>query len=139
MGSCTENTFRYETRATQTATAAAGWAVENFGTNVWVHNADYLWGNSVADAWKAQAQSSNGDVNIVGETASELGERVDEEIVRHAIELGGTSTGEHGVGRGKGKYLPDEYTEGTVDVMKRVKAAFDPNGILNPGKVFPSE
>jgi branched-chain amino acid transport system substrate-binding protein len=73
MGSCTRNTFRYETRATQTATAAAGWAVENFGTKVWVHNADYLWGNSVADAWKSQAQAANGDVEIVGETTSELG------------------------------------------------------------------
>jgi D-lactate dehydrogenase (cytochrome) len=69
----------------------------------------------------------------------ELGERVDEDIVRHAIELGGTSTGEHGVGQGKQKYLPEEYTNATVDVMKRVKAAFDPNGTLNPGKIFPSE
>jgi branched-chain amino acid transport system substrate-binding protein len=73
MESCTRNTFRYETRASQTATAAAGWAVENFGTDVWVHNADYLWGNSVAEAWKAQTQAANGDVNIVGETTSELG------------------------------------------------------------------
>jgi len=71
--SCTENTFRYETRASQTATAAAGWAVENFGTDMWVHNADYLWGNSVASAWKNQAQAANGDVNVVGETTSELG------------------------------------------------------------------
>nr|WP_310732950.1 FAD-binding oxidoreductase [Halostella pelagica] len=69
----------------------------------------------------------------------ELGERVDEQIVRHAIELGGTSTGEHGVGMGKQKYLPEEYTDGTVDLMRRIKTAFDPNGILNPGKIFPSE
>ena len=68
-----------------------------------------------------------------------LGKRVDEEIVRHAIDLGGTSTGEHGVGTGKQQYLPDEYTEGTVDAMRKVKKALDPNGILNPGKVFPSE
>jgi len=68
-----------------------------------------------------------------------LGKRVDEEIVRHAIDLGGTSTGEHGVGMGKQQYLPDEYTEGTVDAMRSVKEALDPEGILNPGKVFPSE
>ncbi|WP_323192180.1 ABC transporter substrate-binding protein [Halostella sp. PRR32] len=73
MDSCTRNTFRYETRASQTATAAASWAVENFGTDIWVHNADYLWGNSVAEAWKSQAKSANGNVNIEGETTSELG------------------------------------------------------------------
>jgi len=68
-----------------------------------------------------------------------LGKRVDEKIVRHAIDLGGTSTGEHGVGMGKQQYLPEEYSTETVDAMRRVKEALDPNGILNPGKVFPSE
>ncbi|MDJ1433746.1 FAD-binding oxidoreductase [Halostagnicola sp. A-GB9-2] len=66
-----------------------------------------------------------------------LGERVDERIVRHAIDLGGTATGEHGVGLGKQRYLPVEYNDETVDTMRQVKAAFDPNGILNPGKIFP--
>ncbi|ARS91014.1 FAD-binding oxidoreductase [Natrarchaeobaculum aegyptiacum] len=65
-----------------------------------------------------------------------LGKRVDEQIVRRAIELGGTSTGEHGVGLGKQQYLPEEYNDATVDLMRRVKTAFDPNGILNPGKMF---
>ncbi|WP_280535963.1 FAD-binding oxidoreductase [Halopenitus sp. POP-27] len=65
-----------------------------------------------------------------------LGERVDAEIVHHAIDLGGTCTGEHGVGRGKTAYLPEEFTQGTVDTMERIKEAMDPNGILNPGKLF---
>ncbi|WP_096390364.1 FAD-binding oxidoreductase [Halopenitus persicus] len=65
-----------------------------------------------------------------------LGKRVDSAIVRHAIELGGTCTGEHGVGMGKREYLPEEFNRATVDVMERIKRAMDPNGILNPGKIF---
>ncbi|GAB7021265.1 FAD-binding oxidoreductase [Halostagnicola bangensis] len=76
-------------------------------------------------------------VRVEDEEHRALGERVDERIVRHAIELGGTATGEHGVGLGKQRYLPVEYNDGTVDTMRQVKAAFDPNGILNPGKIFP--
>ncbi|ELY60027.1 FAD-binding oxidoreductase [Natronococcus jeotgali] len=65
-----------------------------------------------------------------------LGKRVDEQIVHRAIELGGTSTGEHGVGLGKQQYLPSEYNDETVELMKRIKTAFDPNETLNPGKIF---
>lgn len=46
-----------------------------------------------------------------------------------------TGTGEHGVGVGKKEYLVDELGEGTVELMKRVKDAIDPNHIMNPGKV----
>ncbi len=56
-------------------------------------------------------------------------------IVQRAIELGGTATGEHGVGIGKAKYLPMEHGEG-LDVMRAIKHTLDPNGILNPGKIF---
>lgn len=65
------------------------------------------------------------------------GERVSKEIVKHAIELGGTSTGEHGVGLGKQDYLAEEFGDDTVALMGQIKDAFDPNGILNPGKVLP--
>ncbi|MFB6170819.1 MAG: FAD-linked oxidase C-terminal domain-containing protein, partial [Haloarculaceae archaeon] len=44
--------------------------------------------------------------------------------------------GEHGVGRGKRDYLADELDDHTLDAMRDVKALFDPEGILNPGKVF---
>ncbi|MDX1520794.1 MAG: FAD-binding oxidoreductase [Anaerolineae bacterium] len=56
-------------------------------------------------------------------------------VVKRAIELGGTCTGEHGVGIGKQKYMVYEHGEGAVEVMRQLKALFDPNGILNPGKV----
>lgn len=68
----------------------------------------------------------------------QVAETVDRRIVRHAIELGGTATGEHGVGLGKKRYLVDEYNERTVDVMRQVKETLDPKNILNPGKIFPT-
>jgi D-lactate dehydrogenase (cytochrome) len=56
-------------------------------------------------------------------------------VVDQAIALGGTSTGEHGVGIGKAKYMEREH--GTaVEVMRNLKQMLDPNGILNPGKIF---
>ena len=57
-------------------------------------------------------------------------------LVSKALELGGTATGEHGVGLGKKKYMPAEHGK-SLDWMKQIKALFDPNGILNPGKIFP--
>lgn len=56
-------------------------------------------------------------------------------IVRKAIALGGTATGEHGVGIGKKAYMREEHGE-AVDVMQMMKNTLDPKGILNPGKVF---
>jgi D-lactate dehydrogenase (cytochrome) len=67
----------------------------------------------------------------------ELAETVYDRIVRRAIELGGTSTGEHGIGVGKREYLELEHGTVGVEMMRRVKRAFDPNDILNPGKMFP--
>jgi D-lactate dehydrogenase (cytochrome) len=58
------------------------------------------------------------------------------EIVSHAISLGGTATGEHGVGIGKRKFMVQEHGE-SLGMMKKIKELFDPNGILNPGKIFP--
>jgi D-lactate dehydrogenase (cytochrome) len=60
-----------------------------------------------------------------------------ERIAERAIAAGGTCTGEHGVGYGKSKLLPLEHGEEGVELMRRVKAAFDPDGIMNPGKVLP--
>lgn len=59
-----------------------------------------------------------------------------ETIIRGAIDRGGTCTGEHGVGVGKRGYLTREYEPEVLSTMRDVKHAFDPNGILNPGKIF---
>ncbi len=58
------------------------------------------------------------------------------EIFGHAVALGGTITGEHGVGLAKRDFLGAALGELNVDIMRKVKAAFDPLGILNPGKIF---
>jgi len=63
-------------------------------------------------------------------------DKANEEIVSHSISLGGTATGEHGVGIGKRKFMDQEHGE-SLQVMKKIKQLFDPNGILNPGKIFP--
>ncbi|AGT30805.1 FAD-binding protein [Geobacillus genomosp. 3] len=63
-------------------------------------------------------------------------ERAFEEIFAKAIELGGTITGEHGVGVMKAPYLEWKLGPAGIAAMKAVKQALDPNNIMNPGKVF---
>ncbi len=59
------------------------------------------------------------------------------EMFEDAIELGGTLTGEHGIGLLKKEYLPKDLHPVAIAQMKALKKVFDPHGILNPGKVFP--
>jgi D-lactate dehydrogenase (cytochrome) len=63
-------------------------------------------------------------------------DRVYAGIVAHALALGGTCTGEHGIGLGKKTKLIDEYGEDVVALMQSIKSVWDPKGILNPGKIF---
>lgn len=63
-------------------------------------------------------------------------ERVYAAMIDRAHAAGGTCTGEHGIGLGKQKALLAEFGAGTVELMRAVKAAWDPNNILNPGKIF---
>lgn len=58
------------------------------------------------------------------------------EIFDYAIQLGGTITGEHGVGLAKKAHLPAQYDSGSFRLLKQIKAALDPEGLLNPGKIF---
>jgi glycolate oxidase len=61
-----------------------------------------------------------------------------EELLRACIELGGSVTGEHGVGLDKAKNLLLQYGEDDLHFMYRLRRVFDPDGIMNPGKVLPS-
>ena len=57
-------------------------------------------------------------------------------MVYRAIEMGGTCTGEHGVGVGKKQHIIAEHGTGAMDVMASIKTAIDPLGIMNPGKII---
>jgi len=63
-------------------------------------------------------------------------EKAIEEIFDLALSLDGTLSGEHGIGSTKAKFLVKEVGDEGLDVMKKIKLALDPNGILNPGKMF---
>ncbi len=64
------------------------------------------------------------------------GEAAVRELFKKVIELGGTITGEHGIGITKAEYLEMEISGPAIELMKRIKKAFDPNNVLNPGKIF---
>ncbi|XOV69434.1 MAG: FAD-binding oxidoreductase [Verrucomicrobiota bacterium] len=59
-----------------------------------------------------------------------------EEIFKEAIRVGGTITGEHGIGVAKKRFLPDFAGQAQMRVLREVRKALDPKGILNPGKIF---
>ena len=62
--------------------------------------------------------------------------RAAKQLTAEVIALGGTCTGEHGIGLGKREALVEQVGAGTIEVMRAVKEALDPRGILNPGKVL---
>jgi D-lactate dehydrogenase (cytochrome) len=74
------------------------------------------------------------DPNVPAERA--LAEELNEKLVARALRLEGTCTGEHGIGLHKQGFLVDETGAGTVELMRRLKHALDPQNILNPGKIF---
>lgn len=74
------------------------------------------------------------DPNDAAELA--LVEQLHERLARRAIDMGGTCTGEHGIGLGKKALLEYEVGRDTVAVMRTIKQALDPHGLLNPGKIF---
>jgi glycolate oxidase len=88
------------------------------------------------------AGDGNVHVNVLKDDISDsrwetLVPAVAKEIYRLTISLGGMITGEHGIGATRRKYLPMALDEAQIAVMRGIKYAFDPNHILNPGKIFP--
>ena len=66
----------------------------------------------------------------------ELAEQLNHQLVARALAMGGTCTGEHGVGLHKMGFLVDEAGVGAVEMMRTIKRALDPKNIMNPGKIF---
>ncbi|MFP6726467.1 MAG: FAD-linked oxidase C-terminal domain-containing protein, partial [Alphaproteobacteria bacterium] len=63
---------------------------------------------------------------------------LNDQLIHRALAMDGTCTGEHGIGLGKRKYLREEHGDG-IDVMAALKAAIDPDNIMNPGKILPTQ
>jgi len=86
-----------------------------------------------------------GDGNIHADMIAQEGfdqnnlKKLIEHTYRITIDLGGTITAEHGIGLVKKSYLPVVLDSVQIELMKNIKKAFDPNNILNPGKIFPEE
>ena len=95
--------------------------------------------HGLAVATYGHAGDGNLHCNVLFDRAEER-PKVDlavEAILRAAVDLGGTITGEHGVGLAKRDLLEYEQGRDVVELERRIKALFDPLGILNPGKIFP--
>jgi len=97
-------------------------------------------GIQLAAYYISHAGNGNVHFNILGKKGDrsqwEMIEQIVERLVARSLELGGTATGEHGIGLGKRKYMRAEHGS-SLEWMARVKTLFDPRGILNPGKMFP--
>ncbi len=75
------------------------------------------------------------DARIPGQEA--LAEKLSGDILRLCVRVGGSITGEHGVGQEKKEFMPTMYAEPDLDTMQMVRCAFDPQHLSNPGKLFP--
>jgi glycolate oxidase len=76
------------------------------------------------------------DERVPGQAAQAA--EVAAEILSYCIDAGGSLTGEHGIGADKAAYMPSMFTAPDLALMQRVRAVFDPRGLCNPGKVFPT-
>jgi glycolate oxidase len=86
------------------------------------------------------AGDGNFHVSLMIRDTAEDRERAEEavkEIFAEALKRGGTMSGEHGIGLSKAQYLGMELSDDVILTMKKIKKLFDPNNILNPGKIFP--
>lgn len=96
--------------------------------------------HAVAIACFGHAGDGNIHVNVLYDAADESersrAEKAVEDVFRHVIALGGSISGEHGIGTAKAKFLSWEVGEREIALMRGIKKLLDPNNVLNPGKIF---
>lgn len=81
-------------------------------------------------------------VVLLTDTSEESNKKAEdaiEKIIKKGLELGGTISGEHGIGLHKSRYSELELGRTQIELMKKIKKAFDPKGIMNPGKIWTEE
>jgi glycolate oxidase len=95
--------------------------------------------NRVRTLTYGHAGDGNLHVNFLWDDESEVPavDRTITEMFRDVVALGGTLSGEHGIGVLKAPYLPLEQSQELISLQKDLKRVFDPSGLLNPGKIFP--
>ena len=97
-------------------------------------------GTNLVSYYISHAGNGNVHLNIAGKKRDRKEwdriHHIAERLVQKTLDLGGTATGEHGIGLGKRKFMVAEHGS-SLEWMKKIKTVFDPNGILNPGKIFP--
>ena len=71
-------------------------------------------------------------------SAAELAAELAGLIVKACVDAGGSITGEHGVGVDKKRYMPQMFDDADLGTFQRLRCAFDPEGLANPGKVMPT-
>ncbi len=85
------------------------------------------------------AGDGNIHVNVMVDSSNpkelEDGHKAIEEIFKKVVDMGGTLSGEHGIGLSKAEFMNIAFSSEEIELFKRIKEAFDPNGILNPGKM----
>lgn len=76
-------------------------------------------------------------IDPANEKEMQEAEWINERVVERALAMEGTCTGEHGIGLGKKKFMIREHGQEAIEVMRALKNALDPQGLLNPGKILP--
>jgi glycolate oxidase len=95
--------------------------------------------HDIPTACYGHAGDGNLHVNLLFASAEERAKShaAVEEVLQAAIDLGGTITGEHGIGLAKRAFLAKEQSRDVIELQRRLKKAFDPDDLLNPGKILP--
>jgi glycolate oxidase len=85
----------------------------------------------------AAGHAGDGNIHLsVFQPDDDIRHRVMRAIIAAGVEMGGAISAEHGIGKAKKEYFLELEDPNKVALMRRIKAAFDPNGILNPGTLF---